>query len=54
MENLKEERLRRGLTQIDMAIKCEVSLASYRMWEQGVTTPNEENMKKLEKTLDEE
>ena len=45
--NLKEQRIKKGMTQIDAAIAIGVSLSSYRMWELGVTKPNQENMQKL-------
>lgn len=45
--NLKEQRIKKGMTQIDAAIAIGVSLSSYRMWELGVTKPKEENMQKL-------
>lgn len=48
---LKERREELNMTQIDVAIKCEVSLSSYRNWEAGVTKPNEENYRKLIKIL---
>lgn len=49
--NLKEIRLIKGLGQAEMAIKVGVSLSSYRMWEKGVTKPNDENMVKLQEVL---
>lgn len=45
--NLKEQRIKKGMTQIDAAIAIGVSLSSYRMWELGVTKPNDTNMQKL-------
>jgi transcriptional regulator with XRE-family HTH domain len=48
MENLKEKREERKLTQIDCAKSCGVSLSSWRMWEAGVTKPKPENLKKIE------
>jgi len=47
MEKLKELRLEKELTQTDVAKICGVSLSSYRLWECGVTKPNDENRKKL-------
>lgn len=49
MDNLKEKRLEKGMTQIDVAKACGVSLTSYQLWERGVSKPNEENKKRLEK-----
>ena len=48
MKVIREEK---GLTQIDMAIAVGVSLSSYRMWEKGVTKPNEVNGHKLKQIL---
>lgn len=45
--NVKEQRIKKGMTQIDAAIAIGVSLSSYRMWELGVTKPNDTNMQKL-------
>ena len=49
--DLKAIREKLNMTQVDVAKKCEVSISSYRLWEAGVTTPNEENMKKLKEVL---
>ena len=46
-KSLKELRLERKMTQVETAIKLNVSLATYRLWEAGVTSPNEENQKIL-------
>jgi len=51
MNNLREIRTEKGMTQTDVAIAVGCSLASYRMWELGVTTPNEENCKRLREVL---
>jgi transcriptional regulator with XRE-family HTH domain len=51
MENLKEKREDRKLTQIDCAKSCGVSLSSWRMWEAGVTKPKPENLEKIEQLL---
>ena len=50
--NLKDMRVSRGLTQIEATKKIGVSLATYRLWEAEVTTPNEENQKKLDLFLE--
>lgn len=47
MENLKELRKAKGMTQTDVAKKIGVSLAGYRLWELGVGKPNRENYEKL-------
>ena len=49
--DIKEVRKGLGLTQYELATKCGVSLNTIRNWEYGVTTPNEDNMKKLKKVL---
>ena len=54
MKALKERRIEKGLTQVQAALKVGVSLSTYRMWEFGVTTPNEENKKKFEKVFGKE
>jgi len=51
MENLKEIRLDRGMTQVQVARTVGVSLNTYVKWEQNVMKPNEENMKKLKEVL---
>lgn len=48
---LEEHRKRLAYTQVEVAIKVGCSLSSYRMWEDGVTTPTEENQRKLNKVL---
>ena len=45
--DIKKLRKEKGMTQIEAAIKSGVSLTTFQLWERGVTTPNEENMKKL-------
>lgn len=49
--DIKKIRTHLGYTQTDLAIKVGVSLSSLRMWEKGVTKPNEENLKKLKEVL---
>lgn len=53
MQNLKEQRLSKGMTQFDVARVCGVNINTYIRWENGVTKPNEENMEKLKKALEE-
>jgi transcriptional regulator with XRE-family HTH domain len=48
---LKEKRLEKGMTQVDLAIKVGVSLSTIRMWEFGVTHPNKVNQMKLDAAL---
>ena len=49
LENLKETRIKKGLTQMKVAKEVGVSLNSYIRWENGVANPTEENLEKLEK-----
>lgn len=46
-KRLKQLRLDKGLSQVDIAKKIGVSINTYRNWEYGVTAPSEENLKKL-------
>jgi transcriptional regulator with XRE-family HTH domain len=52
MENLKQLRLDKKLTQTDVAKMCKVSLTSYRLWEIGVQKPTDVNLEKLKKIFD--
>lgn len=45
--NIKDFREKKHLTQAQLAKKVGVSLSSVRMWEQEVTKPTDENLKKL-------
>lgn len=49
--NIKKRRTELGITQARLGIECNVSLNTIRNWEQGVTQPNEDNMKKLKEAL---
>ena len=51
MENLKKLRLEAELTQMKLAAKVGVSITTIRNWENGVSDPNDENMEKLKKVL---
>lgn len=51
LTKLKEIRKQKGLTQVQVANKCEVSLMAYRLWEMGVGKPNRENYDKLLRAL---
>lgn len=51
LENLKELRESKGLTQVQLAQLCKVSVAGYRLWESGGGKPTEENYKKLMEVL---
>ena len=48
MQGMKELRKRKGLTQVQAAVFCHVSLFIWQLWERGVvTTPTEENQAKI-------
>ena len=49
--NIKKLRKKLNLSQSDLAVKCGVSLTTIQTWERGVSTPSEENLKKLKKAL---
>lgn len=51
MENLRELRKAANLTQMDLAVKVGVSLMTIQLWERQVTTPKDENLKKLKEAL---
>jgi len=50
--DIKKRRKELKLTQIDLAVKCGVSIVTVQLWERGVTTPNAENLEKLKKALE--
>lgn len=50
-KEIKKAREEKGLTQVDVAIACDVSLAGYRLWETGAGRPTEKNLEKLKKAL---
>ena len=49
--NLKAEREKLKMTQIDVSKAVGVSVASYRLWEQGGGNPGPKNLEKLKKVL---
>lgn len=51
MEDLKKRRKELGLTQVEVARSCGVSINTYNRWEYRVAQPNEENEKKLKEVL---
>ena len=51
LDKLKEIRLEKGMTQIDVAIKVGVSMTSYINWEKRANNPSEENLQKLKEVL---
>lgn len=52
MQNLKELREAAGLTQMQLAAKCGVSLSTVRLWEGNAGKPSDENYQKLLKALE--
>lgn len=52
IEKMKEERLKRGLTQIEIARQIGVTGNTYRNWELGANLPSEENLEKLNEVLE--
>lgn len=44
---LKELRLEKGLTQMEVATRVQISLRFYQMIEQGVKTPSVDNARKI-------
>lgn len=51
MEKLKEYRLKKGLTQLEMAKKLGTPIVTYRSWEYGAQTPRPEMREKIELLL---
>jgi len=49
--DIKEQRKRLGLTQIELAVKVGVSLMTIQLWERGAMKPNPENFQKLQDVL---
>lgn len=45
--DIKQSRKDQGITQMALAVKVGVSLLTIQLWEKGVTTPTDENYKKL-------
>lgn len=52
IDNLKEIRISKGMTQIDLAKLIGVTMNSIARWEQGANRPSAENMDKLKKELE--
>lgn len=50
-EEIKATRKAKGMTQIDLAKACDVSVASIRLWEAGGNKQTPENLIKLKKAL---
>ena len=51
--NLREFRLKHGMSQIGMAQKIGVHLNTYVLWERGVSIPSSELQTKLDRAIDE-
>ena len=51
VENLKQIRLDRGMTQVEVAVAVGVSLVTYQLWEKGAMNPTEKNLAKLKEVL---
>ncbi len=47
LKDLKKLRIKKGVSQMDMARELKFSLNSYSLWERGGGKPNEENLAKL-------
>ncbi len=52
MENLKEARKAKGISQYDAARMIGVHYNTYILWERGAGNPSPENMKKVKKLLE--
>ena len=48
---MKEKRLAKNMTQIEVARELGVSVNTYRNWEYGGSNPTEENLQKLKEVL---
>lgn len=51
MTNIKQWRKKNNVTQIELAKETGVSLTTIQLWERAVTTPNEENLEKLQNAM---
>lgn len=49
--NFKELREKEKWTQNKAAIECKVAVVTWRLWEYGVSKPNEENLKKIKEVF---
>ena len=49
--NIKQLRLDKEMTQMEVARLCEVSLYTFQKWEKQVAKPSKENLIKLKKVL---
>ena len=53
-ETMKKLRLKKKLTQVQVAMAVGVSMMTYQNWERGAHSPSEENLEKLKKVLGKE
>ena len=53
-ETIRKLRLKKGLTQVEVAMAVGVSAMAYRNWEMGANKPTEENLEKLKQVLGKE
>jgi len=51
MDNLKQIRIEKGLTQMQLAASVGVSLNTIIKWENGAGKPSDENQKRLDEVL---
>lgn len=51
IKRMKDIRVAKGLSQIEMAIIVGVTANTYRNWELGANLPSEENLIKLEQKI---
>lgn len=51
LENLKQLRQEKGISQMKLAVLVGVSITAIRVWEQGGMKPNAEHLQKLEEIL---
>ena len=49
--NFKALREEKEWTQNKAAIECKVAVVTWRLWEYGVSKPNEENLKKIKEVF---
>lgn len=52
MQRLKDIRIAKGLTQLEMAKMLGVTVGTYRNWELGANDPNEINMYRIKEILE--
>ena len=54
MNNLKDIRVNKNMTQVGVAVAVGVSLGAYRLWECGAGKPRDANLNTLANVLGEE